>query len=881
MLTLRTLGGLAVLDADGRPLAGAAAQRRRLAVLALLARGGERGISRDKVMAMLWPDVDEERARRTFNQALYALRRDLGHDDAIAGQQELRLDRAHVRSDLATFEAACAAGDHAAAVEAYGGPFLDGFHLPEAGEFERWIETERGLLAHRHAQALQALAAQATDRGDHVAASGWWRRLAATDPLSGRVALGLMRALVAAGDRHGAIQHARVHAALLAQELDVTPDPDILDFAERLRQEPAGTSATALTTAERPIPAHLVTPRPTPAEPATAAPTAPTPPVAVAPATRPARRRLRLLLLGGMLLLAAAAGLRALWPAAVGPVPGRTERVTIADALELDPAISPDGRMVAFASGPAGNTRIHVRMLAGGQEHSISDAVPGPHRLPAWSPDGQTIVFQARRAIYAVPALGGAPELMVPDDSARGRPTTPSWSPDGRWIAYTRGTRVIMRSLPSGKERTLATMSDPHSPVWSPDGTRLAFVNGNGAFVLGAQAPAVSATNIGNIAPSTLYVIPTWGTAEPVAVTSGEHLAVSPTWAPDSKHLLYLSDADGARDVWVRRIDGEHHPVGDARRLTTGLGAHGIALSADGQHLVYSALEYVNNVFRTTITAGSTSVSEAVAVTTGNQAVEGLGLSRDGRTLAFDSDRGGTQDIWRIPVDGGEARRVSSTVWHDFLPAWSPGGDEIAFYAFRQGVRRLLIVPAEGGNTQLVTADSVDERYPSWSPDGTRLLYSRWNGTRYDLYAVTRGAAGRWASPVLIAEGGEGGRWAPDGAHVLFFHARDADLLVAEADGRNATRVYHGDGTSSAPFPALAEWGPDSRTIFFSAADTGGVKSIRRLALDGGAVREVLRFDDPARPSNRPEFATDGRRLYFTVGRPGSDLWLLTLEGRW
>ena len=84
MLLIRTLGELGVYDGD-RSLSGAAQQPRRLAILALLARAGSRGVSRDHVLAMLWPDADEERARRTLNQALYALRRDLGNEDAISG----------------------------------------------------------------------------------------------------------------------------------------------------------------------------------------------------------------------------------------------------------------------------------------------------------------------------------------------------------------------------------------------------------------------------------------------------------------------------------------------------------------------------------------------------------------------------------------------------------------------------------------------------------------------------------------------------------------------------------------------------------------------------------------------------------------------------
>ena len=77
MKHIQTLGGMAVFD-DGRPLGGNAKQPRRLAVLAVLARAGERGVNRDRLVALLWGEQEEERARRSLNQALYALRQELG-----------------------------------------------------------------------------------------------------------------------------------------------------------------------------------------------------------------------------------------------------------------------------------------------------------------------------------------------------------------------------------------------------------------------------------------------------------------------------------------------------------------------------------------------------------------------------------------------------------------------------------------------------------------------------------------------------------------------------------------------------------------------------------------------------------------------------------
>jgi DNA-binding SARP family transcriptional activator len=133
------------------------------------------------------------------------------------------------------FEAAIARDDYDEADRLYGGPFLDGFFLDGSGEFERWAETERRRLADRHAQVLESIAVRKSERGDCVGAVSVWRRLAAADPHSARVALGLMRALDDTGDRAGAIRHGAEHAALLDSELGAAPDPDVLAYANRLR----------------------------------------------------------------------------------------------------------------------------------------------------------------------------------------------------------------------------------------------------------------------------------------------------------------------------------------------------------------------------------------------------------------------------------------------------------------------------------------------------------------------------------------------------------------------------------------------------------------------------------------------------------------------
>jgi DNA-binding SARP family transcriptional activator len=236
MLRIQTLGGLSVTRSAHD--SAALLQPRRLAVLAAVARAGKRGITRDKLLALFWPAVDEDAGRKALSQGLYSLRRELGADELFEGMQELWLNPQVATCDVVEFDAAYATGDLERAASLYQGPFLDGFRVSGSPEFERWAEEERSALAHRHASVLEQLARQVAGRGEHGAAVTWWRRLAAQDPLNSRTAIELMEALLAAGDRNGALQHARIYEALVEQELELPPDREVVALAERIRRLP-------------------------------------------------------------------------------------------------------------------------------------------------------------------------------------------------------------------------------------------------------------------------------------------------------------------------------------------------------------------------------------------------------------------------------------------------------------------------------------------------------------------------------------------------------------------------------------------------------------------------------------------------------------------
>jgi len=242
MLKLHTFGGC-FLTRDGARSEALSGQRKGLALLAMLAAAGDRGVTRETALSYLWPDSDEERARTSLRQLVHTLRTQLEAPQLLEQSAELRLSPDSITSDVADFHAAFEHGNWGAAVAHHAGPFLDGFQLRGADGFERWADAERTRIMRLLVTALERLARQATAAGDVHAAVAAWRRLANLEPLSARFTVGLMHALDAAGERGAALQHARIHETLLRQEVDGTPDPTVVQAAAQLRA-PATSEAT-------------------------------------------------------------------------------------------------------------------------------------------------------------------------------------------------------------------------------------------------------------------------------------------------------------------------------------------------------------------------------------------------------------------------------------------------------------------------------------------------------------------------------------------------------------------------------------------------------------------------------------------------------------
>lgn len=282
-----------------------AVPRKGLALMAVLASAGARGVRREKVASLLWPDSDDS-GRGALKQTIYELRQTLGNRSVVLGTAELTLDPAEITSDVGDLEAAYVRKEWTRVVELYAGPFLERFNVRGAAEFDHWVDSHRDRYRGFLRDALEKSARAAAQAGDHRAAVTLWRRLAAEDPLNSCVALKLINALADAGEPAGALAHYRVHEQLLRDELGTRPDAELTGAAEVIRTgSPKPRDKSEGRTMSPGAEAHRVEP------PSTFASTASSlPPTSREPRSRRFDRRLWLVI---VLLLVIAGGFAVAW----------------------------------------------------------------------------------------------------------------------------------------------------------------------------------------------------------------------------------------------------------------------------------------------------------------------------------------------------------------------------------------------------------------------------------------------------------------------------------------------------------------------------------------------------------------------------------------
>jgi len=550
---------------------------------------------------------------------------------------------------------------------------------------------------------------------------------------------------------------------------------------------------------------------------------------------------------------------------------GETRQITNDPGIEVMPAISPDGQLVAYAGGVPARMEIFVRQAkGGGPAIRLAEG-----RAPQWSPDGSRIIYVDSAGIAAVPALGGVPQRIVTAGDVPLR--SPALSHDGKRLAYSTPLAMFVANADGSNPRKIYDHPEAHEITWSPDDSRLAFTQGNVTFFYGVQ-------EFDNVAPSSVVILDLGadglGTGEPIALTDNVHQSLNPVWSEDGDGIYYVSNVRGGRDVYYQEVK-RGRPTGEPRRLTNGLRIH--AMSVARGSLVYSVFNSGVGIWSlTTFGAAPVSISSARQLTGAAERIEAVRASPDGKTLAFDSDRSGNMDIYRMNVDGSGLQQLTTNSADEFRPVWSPDGRQIQFQSWRSGNRDLYVMGADGSGERLLVGGPNHEWAETWSPDGKQIAFTSDRGGSLHVWAAsTVGGTPR----ELSKTDGSGPRWSPDGKWIAYIGARFASagsagagssLEVVTPDGTQTRRIMPEDVLGK--ITSVGGWSADSKTIYFRILSPDGNYDIAQVGVDGSNPRVLIRFDRADRVPYRSDFSTDGRNFYFTIGQHLADIWIMDLR---
>src|SRR5581483_5932366 len=442
--------------------------------------------------------------------------------------------------------------------------------------------------------------------------------------------------------------------------------------------------------------------------------------------------------------------------------PIRFVRLTDLAGMEESPALSPDGKSVAFVSDMTGTRQIFIRLLAGGPPLQITHDA-GKHLEPRWSPDSASIVYytppsqgSTKGAIWEVSALGGPPRLLTSAMSSA------EISHDGKQLLFFRladEKMQLVASDRSGNDRRVLTERSigPRftNPRWSPDDSQIAYIEGPENF------------------SDDLYLMPARG-GVPRRITFDNILIGGLAWLPDGSRIVY-SSARGSTllylptmHLWMVSANG-----GQPEQLTFGDSADESPDIDQAGHLVASRKHTHFDIWKFPVDGSAAdNVRHAVRITQQTGQVQTPTLNPDDTMMAYLSDNGGHGNLWMMNLKTSEAHQITYEKSSDRVmgvPIWSPDGTLITFNTTMPGERihsvysvihpdgsgarvafqeggwaawsfdskwlyyadaflqntasgfRLLKVPVEGGPPTVVRSDNA--RAPAVSPDESTLYY--------------------------------------------------------------------------------------------------------------------------------------------------------------
>ncbi|TNF77282.1 MAG: serine/threonine-protein kinase [Acidobacteria bacterium] len=535
------------------------------------------------------------------------------------------------------------------------------------------------------------------------------------------------------------------------------------------------------------------------------------------------------------------------------------EQVTSQPGPEQYPSLSPDSKWVVYSGEGTGNHDIYLQRVGGKNPINLTEDWPDDDRQPAFSPDGELIAFRSSRE-------GGGLFVMEPTGEAVRRVTrrgfNPAWSPDGNRLVFADESVELKPLNWQGRSELWVadvTTADSHrisegdavQPNWSPGGHRIAYT---------ARWKDPTQMDI--------RTMPAGG-GESVAVTDDVATDWSPVWSPDGRHIYFASDRGGSMNLWRIPVDEESgEALGEPQPITTPATflAH-LSLSADGQSLAYNSVLMTQNIEKAVVDPATGAVQgEPTPVTTGSILWSSPDPSPDGERLAFYSRVQPEGDLYVARTDGTALRQVTSDEALDRVPRWSPDGEWIAYFSNRSGSLEVWKIRPDGSDQTQLTELNVS--LVGWSPDSSRIAVAQMEENTTYLIDTTRSATDQDPRTLPSPNGGLGPfmapSWSPDGEQLAGQRGFPGTGILTYSFETESYELL----TDFGEWPA---WLPDSRQIMFV---TGG-KEFFVVDSRSKEVRQV--FSVPRDVIGPPRLSRDGRVAFFTRRVTEADVWLLTL----